>query len=269
MVVELFYLTVHFFHALFSKFNLFFGLLNILIILFSMLLFLFFLLNCHAFGLGSKEAAIDVGAVSGTRAAILDRGNVLDVVVVDLGSVLLEGEQWLDFVYVFYLLKLLLVAIDLLLEVLHSLGDTLSDLEVVGYLFHGGSGPRLDNGVLGEGLMGVFQFPDFLFFKFNFAHLPMVISQFFVIIVIRWLLVLLQLVDWFFLFGWVFFRCGFRLNMVECLDVLDLLWSEFEPLHLVKHLLRHRLGLSSNERLVGDLEVLGIVEATIVSRLSH
>jgi hypothetical protein len=106
-------------------------------------------------------------------------------------------------------LELLLVALNLLFQIFHSLGYAFRNFQVVLDFLHGGAGFGLLESILGEGLMSVLQLSDFLFFEINFGHFPVVIGNLLVVIIISWLLVLLQFVDWLFLFALlIFFRFG-------------------------------------------------------------
>ena len=67
--------------------------------------------------------------------------------------------------------------------------------------------------------MSVLQLSDFLFFKINFGHFPMVIGNLFVIIVISRLLVFFQFVDGFLFFGLlIFLSFGCTILVVFTLD---------------------------------------------------
>lgn len=90
----------------------------------------------------------------------------------------------------------MLIGLYLLLEVLHPLGDRLGDLEIVLDLLHGGSTLGLLHGILGQGLVSVLELLDLLFLEVDLGHLPVIVSQLLVVIVVGWLLVFLQLVDW-------------------------------------------------------------------------
>ena len=77
--------------------------------------------------------------MAGACAAVLHRGNVFHVVVVDCWGVFFKWQLVLDFVEIGYLLELLLVRVNLLFEILNSLSHALSNFQVVLHLFHGGT----------------------------------------------------------------------------------------------------------------------------------
>jgi hypothetical protein len=59
---------------------------------------------------------------------------------------------------------------------------------------------------LGKCLMSILKFFNLFLLQVNFGHFPMVISELFIIIIIGWLFILLELVNWFFFptfFGWL------------------------------------------------------------------
>jgi len=53
--------------------------------------------------------------------------------------------------------------------------------------------------------MSVLELPDLLLLELNLAHLPMIIGDLLIIVIIRWLLVLLNLINGLLLFIWAFF----------------------------------------------------------------
>jgi hypothetical protein len=97
----------------------------------------FLVLQGHTLSIGGQEVAQDVRTVTSASAAILNAWNVFHVVVVNLWGVFLEGEERFDLIDVLHLLELLLIAVNLLFEVLNSLCHTLGYLEIMLHLLHG------------------------------------------------------------------------------------------------------------------------------------
>ena len=106
-------------------------------------------LDAHALSFCGQEIAEDVGAMSGACAAVLHAWNVFHIVVVDSWGVFLEWKEGLDFIQVFHLLELFLVRVNLLLEVLNSLSNTLGNFEIMLNFFHGCSRLCLNHSILG------------------------------------------------------------------------------------------------------------------------
>lgn len=107
-----------------NSLDLFFGLLDVLLSdvdLVAVNLFLL-LLDHHVLSVGSKVSSLYFLVVSVASAAVLDGGNVLDVLVRVDGLILLEGHSFGNFIGVFYFLKLQLVGLDLLFKVFHTFG---------------------------------------------------------------------------------------------------------------------------------------------------
>jgi hypothetical protein len=127
-------------------------------------------------------------------------------------------------------------------------------------------------------LMRILKFSNLLLLKFNLAHFSVIICQLLIIIIIRRLLILLDFVNRFLLFLWalllsiclslplrdrlwIFLAELLCLNIVHCANVLHLLRSKMQTLHLFQHCWGHRMCLCGNQWLFfGQLNVLGVVD---------
>lgn len=91
--------------------------------------------------------------------------------------------------------------------------------------------------------MRVLQLPDLFLLQIDFGHLPVIVSELFIIIIVGWLLVLLQLINRF---------------LVALLCITVVLTGIFAPIGFLASGLR-RIGRQLSNGLVTDLR-LGLLE---------
>ena len=154
-----------------------------------------FLGGLHTLSLGGDQVAEQVSAMSLTGTAVHDGRNMADVLMFALRLVLLERQNLVKLSWVGNLLQLPLIALHLLLEILNSLRDRLSNLQVVLHALHGCSRLGLLDGILSERLVRVHELLDLLLLEVDLSHLAMVVCQLLIIVIVSRLRVLLDLVD--------------------------------------------------------------------------
>lgn len=166
-------------------------------------------------------------------AAILDAWNIFDVVMVDLRGVFFEWQLVLYFIQVLNLLELFLVRVNLLFQVFNSLSHTLCDLKIMLDFFHRCSRFSLNDSIFSQSLMCVLQLSNLFLLELDFTHFSMVVSKLLIIVIVCGLLVLFNLIDWFFLFRFFLshLRRFFFLH-VHGLNELDLLRAKIQTRHL-------------------------------------
>jgi hypothetical protein len=110
--------------------------------------------------------------------------------------IFLEGVDLIYLVGVLDLLELCLVRLYLLSKVLDSLGHVLRDAQVVLNALHRGARLGLLQSIGGERFVGIHQLLDLLLLQIDLGHLAVVVCELLIIIVVVWLLVLLERIDW-------------------------------------------------------------------------
>lgn len=94
------------------------------------------------------------------------------------------------------LLQLVGVALNLLFEVLNALCNTFGNFEIVLHLLHGTANLGLLQRILGKSLVRLLKLADLILLQINLCHLSMIVGQLLIIIIVRWLLIFLQFIDW-------------------------------------------------------------------------
>lgn len=192
-------LRIHFLHVLLSHLNLPTCVFDVLIVFVAVLLSvlaLLFVLNLHILGACLQQASEDIKAVAGTSTAILDRGDPAHIRMTLNLLFFLEREILVKLCNIRDFLELVGVALYLLFQVLNALRYTLRNFKIMLNFLHGGADLGLLQCVLGQRLVRLFKLTDLLLFQINFGHFTMVIRQLLVVIVVCWLLVLFQFIDW-------------------------------------------------------------------------
>ena len=96
MIMKFFYFSIHRFHALFCRLDLLFGMFNVLLVFLRML----FAVTEIKLTFGGKESPKNIWAVANSSAAILNRGNVADILMRVGGSVLFERQDGVELLVV-------------------------------------------------------------------------------------------------------------------------------------------------------------------------
>ena len=120
--------------------------------------------------------------------------------MVIFGLILFEWKSFINFIDIRETLELLLVDSNLLLEILHSLSHIFGNFKIMLNFFHRSSSFGLLKSILGKCLMSVLKLANFILFQIYFSHFPMIVRQFFIIIVVSRLLLFLKIVDRLFVF---------------------------------------------------------------------
>lgn len=207
--VEFTLLGIHSLHVLLRVLDLPPGTVDVLVVFLRVVRVLFcFRADVHTLGTCFKETAENVGAMSCSGATVLHGRYPAHVRMTHLLLLLLEWQVLVKLRHICDLLKLIRITLHLLLQVLHSLRNTLGDLEIMLHLLHGSTDLGLFQGVLRQCLVSVFQLPDLFLLQVDFGHFAVVVSQLLIIVVVGWLLVFLQLVDWLLALLFAFLRAS-------------------------------------------------------------
>lgn len=164
------------------------------------------LLHLHILRASLEQAAEDIKTMTGTGATVFHGRNPSDIGMTLHFLLLFERQILIKLGDVRNLLELIGVALDLLLEVLHTLRHILGNLKIVLNFLNGRADFGLLKCILRESLVRLFEFADFLLLQIDLCHLPVIVRQLLIIVIIGRLLVFFQLVDWLALLafvGWV------------------------------------------------------------------
>jgi len=138
VLVELTLFSIHTLHVLLCVLNLPPSAIDVLVVFLrmTMTVLLCFLSHVHALSVRFEETAQDVEAMSCSGAAVLDGWYPANIWVTSLLLFFLERKVLIQFCNISNFLQLIRVTLNLLLQVLDTLGNTLGNLQVVLNLFH-------------------------------------------------------------------------------------------------------------------------------------
>ena len=108
---------------------------------------------------------------------------------------LLKRQILIKFSRVCDFLQLVGIPLHLLFQILDTLGYALGNLEIVLYFLHRWANLGLLQSILCQCLVSLLKLSDLFLLQIDLGHLPVIIRQLLIVIIIRWLLIILQLIN--------------------------------------------------------------------------